>query len=326
MKASSIYNSYFLTSPSDSLLQLLWPKKIIAIWTMMNIMLASNNCNMNITVRMVTAITSANLRSISPQVPYPFSCFNNPYHDASQINPEDDIRMQLMASNGIGVDKATADILSKENYKIPYSTHKLCHNWTTGRVFLDESLIAEEASHWVLHIDKLESTWPDWQSLLPISWFLPICSETRWRRLGSPLPREQEIWDPAKLLHSKQMSLKKETKKMKNQRIKRITKRNTKEMAIPKILLTLVPWWWTQGRWLTGTARRTITQFLQSKWIARHPLSRQKGQARATNGTAKGTVSRIALETLHISHSMMRLKKNYVDWVKDPKKKFLEKP
>jgi hypothetical protein len=52
----------------------------------------------------------------------------------------------------------------------------------------------------------------------------------------------------------------------------------------------------------------------------------QKGRARATNGTAKGTVSRIALETLHISHSMMRLKKNYVDWVKDLKKKFLEKP
>jgi hypothetical protein len=88
----------------------------------------------------------------------------------------------------------------------------------------------------------------------------------------------------------------------------------------------LVPWWWTQGRWLTGTARRTITQFLQSKWIARHPLSMQKGRARTTNGTAKGTVSRIALETLHISHSMMRLKKNYVDWVKDLKKKFLEKP
>ena len=92
---------------------------------MMNVMLATANCNVNISVSLATAIASANLRSISPQVPHPFSCFNTPYHDASQVNTEDDIRMLLMASDGIGLDKATADLLSKENYKIPYCTHKL---------------------------------------------------------------------------------------------------------------------------------------------------------------------------------------------------------
>jgi hypothetical protein len=132
----------------------------------MNVMLASINCNLNITVSMATAIASANLRSISPQVPHPFSCFNTPYHDASQINPEDDIRMQLMASDGIGVDKATADILSKENYKIPYSTHKLRHqlnNWQglLQLVFGVDSIIAKEASRWVIHIDRLESTYDE---------------------------------------------------------------------------------------------------------------------------------------------------------------------
>jgi hypothetical protein len=162
--ASSVTDSDFPSGPSDSLLQILRSKKVLSIRTMMNVMLASINCNVNITVSMATAITSANLRSISPQVPHPFSCFNTPYHDASQLNPEDEIRMQLMASDGIGVDKATANILSKENYKTSYSTHKLRHqlnNWQglLQLIFGADDLIAKEASRWVLHIDCLESTY-----------------------------------------------------------------------------------------------------------------------------------------------------------------------
>jgi hypothetical protein len=129
-------------------------------------MLAAINCNVNITVSLATAISSANLRSISLQVPHPFSCFNTPCHDASQLNSEDDIRMQLMASDGNGIDKAMADILSKENYKIPYSTHKLRHQLNNWQGLLQlvlgaDSLIAKEASRWVLHIDKLESTYDE---------------------------------------------------------------------------------------------------------------------------------------------------------------------
>ncbi len=166
IRASSTSDCDFPSAPCDSLLQILQSKKIIAIRTMMNVMLASINCKLNITVSMATAIANANLRSISPQLPHPFSCFNTPYHDASQINPEDDIRMQLMVSDGIGVDKATADILSKENYKIPYSTHKLCHqlnNWQglLQLVFGTDSIIAKEASRWVIHIDRLESTYDE---------------------------------------------------------------------------------------------------------------------------------------------------------------------
>ncbi len=91
----------------------------------MNVLLASANCNVNIPVSLATAIASANLHSISLQVPHPFSCFNTPYHDASQVNTETDIHIHLITSDGTGVDKATADLLVKENYKIPYTTHKL---------------------------------------------------------------------------------------------------------------------------------------------------------------------------------------------------------
>jgi hypothetical protein len=132
----------------------------------MNVLLASANCNVNFPVSLATAIASANLRSISPQVPRPFSCFNTPYHDASQISTETDIRMQLMATDGVGIDKATADLLAKENYKIPYSTHKLRHqlnNWQglLQLVFGPSALIAKEAGRWVHHIDHLESTYDE---------------------------------------------------------------------------------------------------------------------------------------------------------------------
>lgn len=99
IQASSTSDSDFPHSPNDSLLQILRSKKVLAIRTMMNMMLASINCNLNVTVSLATAIASVNLRLISPQVPHPSSCFNTTYHDASNINTEDNIRMQLMASD-----------------------------------------------------------------------------------------------------------------------------------------------------------------------------------------------------------------------------------
>ncbi len=131
-RASSVSDTTFPRSPSGSFLQVLRSKKIISIRIIMNVLLASANCNINASISLATAIASVNLRSISPQVPHPFSCFNTPYHDASNLSAKNDIRMQLMASDRVGIDKATADLLAKENYKIPYSTHKLCHqlnNW-----------------------------------------------------------------------------------------------------------------------------------------------------------------------------------------------------
>jgi hypothetical protein len=80
-------------------------------------------CNANIPVSLAAAIASKKLQVICPQVLHPFSCFSTPYHDASYISIKEDIRMQLMASNGIGLDKAMNSY--REIYKIPFSTHKL---------------------------------------------------------------------------------------------------------------------------------------------------------------------------------------------------------
>lgn len=74
--------------------------------------------------------------------------------------------MQLLASNGVGLDKATAELLAKESYKIPYSTHKLRHqlnNWQglLQLVFGPDALVVKEAARWVHHIDKLETTYDE---------------------------------------------------------------------------------------------------------------------------------------------------------------------
>jgi hypothetical protein len=109
--ASAASDSEFSSSPMGSLSQILRSKKIIAIRTMMNVMLATINCNVNITVSLATTISSANLQSISPQVQHPFhvSILLTTMHLSWAP------KMQLMASNGNGVDKAMANILSKEN-------------------------------------------------------------------------------------------------------------------------------------------------------------------------------------------------------------------
>jgi hypothetical protein len=72
IRASSMSDEDFPLSASDSLLQILRSKKILSIRTMMNVMLASINCNVNVSVSHATAVASANLHSISPQVPHPF--------------------------------------------------------------------------------------------------------------------------------------------------------------------------------------------------------------------------------------------------------------
>lgn len=111
IRAAAATDAAFPPKPSDSLLQILQSKKIITIRTMLNVLLASANCNVNIPVSLATTIASTNLRSISPRIPNPFSCLNTSYHDASQIRTETDISMQFMATDGVGIYKTMADLL-----------------------------------------------------------------------------------------------------------------------------------------------------------------------------------------------------------------------
>lgn len=166
VRASSVTDTAFPSGPCDSLLEILRPKKVVMIKALMNTLLQNMNCQVNISIAIVTAIANANLRSPSSQASHPFSCLHTPYYDASSTSAENDIKLQLMASDGIGVDKATAESLAKDNFSIPTNTHKLRHQLNNFwgllvLIFGPESLIASELSAWVKHIDAHESTYDE---------------------------------------------------------------------------------------------------------------------------------------------------------------------
>jgi hypothetical protein len=166
IRASSINDTTFPSGPCDSLLEILRPKKVVMMKTLLNTLLQNMNCQVNVSVALVTAIANANLRPSSCQAPHPFSCLHTPYYDASSSNAETDIKLQLMASDGLGVDKATAESLAKDSFSIPTNTHKLRHQLNNFwgllvLIFGQESLIAAELAAWVKHIDTYESTYDE---------------------------------------------------------------------------------------------------------------------------------------------------------------------
>jgi hypothetical protein len=320
---------------------------------MMNVMLASANCNVNISVSLATAIASANLRSISPQVPHPFSCFNTPYHDASLVSTEEDIKMQLMASDGIGLDKATADLLSKENYKVPYSTHKLCHqlnNWQglLQLVLGSDSLIAREAGRWVTHIDKLETTY-DEQFKIDKDFGAKVCGlidRSIYQFLGSCLSAstpDEVDWDLLSLENKRfeiqqncfiankpaYLILQKKPEKDKDEDEEgkeKVPKKHKKEGGYkdPTHLGAMV----TNTKKVPEWDCKKNYHAIFSKQVNRKtPPFNADGLSACNKWHCQGYCFQdCARSASHKPFSDDTLKKNYGDWVKELKRKFSEKP
>ncbi len=353
IRASSISDEDFPLSASDSLLQILRSKKILSIRTMMNVMLASINCNVNVSVSLATAVASANLRSISPQVPHPFSCFSTPYHDASQMNPEDDIRMQLMASDGKGVDKATADLLSKESYKIPYNTHKLRHqlnNWQglLQLIFGPDSLIAKETSRWVFHIDKLETTY-DEQFKIDKDFGAKVCGlidRATYQFLGSCLVAQKPDdvdWDllslenkrfeiqqncfiankPAFLITQRKKDDKEDSDQDDKEKFPKKPKREGK-IGDPKHLGSMVT---NNKRVQEWDCKKNYHAIFTKQVNRKTPPFNADGTSACNKWHCQGHCFQdCARAATHKPFTDEALKKAYGDWVKEQKKKFAEKP
>jgi hypothetical protein len=357
IKASSTSDVDFPTAPNDSLLQILRSKKIISIRTIMNVLLAAVNCNVNVSVSLATAIASANLRSISPQVPHPFSCFSTPYHDASQATTEIDIRMQLMASDGVGVDKATADILAKESHKIPYTTHKLRHqlnNWQglLQLVFGPNALISKEASRWVVHIDQLETTY-DEQFKIDREFGAKVCGlidRSTYQFLGSCLNAstpEEVDWGllslenkrfeiqqncfiankPAYLVVAKKPDKDKDNDEDdKDDKNKYQNKRFKKERQIqdPTHLGAMISNTRKNPEW---DCKANYHAIFTKQVNRKTPAFNGDGISVCNKWHCQGyCFSDCARSITHKPFTDETLKKNYGEWVKDLKKKFAEKP
>jgi hypothetical protein len=76
-------------------------RMVVIIKALMNTLLQNMNCQVNVSNAIGTAIANSNLQSPSS---HPFSCLLTPYYDASSTSTENDIKLQLMASDGLGMD------------------------------------------------------------------------------------------------------------------------------------------------------------------------------------------------------------------------------
>jgi hypothetical protein len=267
--------------------------------------------------------------------------------------------MQLMASDGAGVDKATADILAKDNYKIPYNSHKLRHqlnNWQglLQLVFGSTSLIAKEVSRWVSHIDRLESTY-DEQFKIDKDFGAKVCGlidRSTYQFLGSCLHAktpEDIDWEllslenkrfeiqqncfvankPAYLITAKKPDKdnKDKDKDEEDQEQKeRYPKKYKKEKIIqdPTHLGAMVSNTRKNPEWdCKGNYHAIFSKAVNRKT----PPFNAEGISACNKWHCNGyCFEGCARSVTHKQFSDETLKKNYGDWVKDLKKKFAEKP
>ncbi len=277
----------------------------------MNTLLQNMNCQVNVSITLVTAIANVNLRPPSSQAAHPFSTLHTPYYDASSSNAENDTKLQLMASDGLWVDKATAESLAKDSFSIPATTHKLRHQLNTFwgvkvLIFGQDSLLASELSAWVKHIDSHETTY-DEQFKIDANFRAKICSlvdRSVHQLLGSCLIvkyLEEVEWEilcqaanraEIRKIASKQifqhfwLKRRSQTPTMKTRNPSpRSIRKGVKENQINKNLW--VKWFWTPKETWTGTATVNIAGFSRAKWSLKPHRSTGQVSLHATSGMFK---------------------------------------
>jgi hypothetical protein len=86
LKLSSTSDKSFPLLPITTYLQVLKQNKALGVSMVLNVMLSSMGCQVEITTSMVSTIKTRNFRANSLQVAHPFSVFNVPYANTSQLS------------------------------------------------------------------------------------------------------------------------------------------------------------------------------------------------------------------------------------------------
>jgi hypothetical protein len=147
--------------PAKSYLKLLKQSKALGVAMVINIKLSLRSCQVEVPMMMANVIKTGFFRSNSLMVAHPFSTFNVPYMDATDISSYNRTKLYLLQSEGEGIPKETVKKLAKNKFCYPYTTHHLRHQFNNWfgilQVFFDEcSLVAKESKAWIVHIDKFE--------------------------------------------------------------------------------------------------------------------------------------------------------------------------
>jgi hypothetical protein len=164
LKLSSTNDSAFAPGPTDSYLQVLKQNKALGAAMILNVLLSTMGCQVEITTSMANTIKTGNFRANSLQIAHPFSVFNVPYIDAAQMSCFNQTELDLLQSEGEGIPKEIVKKLSENKFKAPKNTHHLRHqfnNWygILQICFGPQALLSLETKEWINHIDKHEASY-----------------------------------------------------------------------------------------------------------------------------------------------------------------------
>jgi hypothetical protein len=164
LKLSAVNDSVFAPGPCETYLQILKQNKSLGAAMIINVLLSTMGCQVEITTSMANAIKTGNFRANSLQVAHPFSIFNVPYVDAANMTCFNQTELELLQSEGEGIPKDIVKKLSENKFKSPTSSHLLRHqfnNWygVLQLCFGPKALITLEAREWINHIDKYETSY-----------------------------------------------------------------------------------------------------------------------------------------------------------------------
>jgi hypothetical protein len=109
IKATSVSDAAFPSQPCEMFLTLIKNKRAVMTRTIANVLLSNMGCQMDMSTLLAAAIACANFQSISLQTSHAFSIFCMPYHDPCNTRFSANVALQLMASDGLGLDQKTAE-------------------------------------------------------------------------------------------------------------------------------------------------------------------------------------------------------------------------
>jgi len=164
IKLSSTNDECFPSGPVATYLQILKQSKALGVAMVLNVMLSTMGCQVEVTASMANAIRTGNFRANSLLVAHSFSIFNVPYLDAALMTNFNQTELDLLQSEGEGIPKDIVKKLSENKFKTPTTTHFLRHqfnNWygLFQIIFGTKALITLEIREWIDHIDKHETSY-----------------------------------------------------------------------------------------------------------------------------------------------------------------------
>jgi hypothetical protein len=132
LRLSAVSDELQPTGPAESYTRILKQAKAIGVATVLNLALSMKGCQVEVPMTLANAVKTGNFRANSQMVAHPFSIFNIPYIEASNMANYNKLELDVLLTKGDSIPKDIAKKLTENKSKCPDNTHQLRHqlnNW-----------------------------------------------------------------------------------------------------------------------------------------------------------------------------------------------------